>query len=124
MKKIAEDIIFYEEGTEGYTGFGKLGEGGDNAIITFSNLISSMIGLMTIIAIIWFVFVFIIGALGIITSGGDKAALETSRKKITSGIVGLIVTVLAVIVIRFIGDLIGLENILDVPKMFETLLTQ
>ncbi len=102
----------------GFKGFGPLGSG-ENAIGTFSNFLSSAIGLMTIIAFIWFVFTFFVGAIGIISSGGDKQALESARKKITTGIIGLVVTVAAIFVIRLVGLLLGIENILNLNELFK-----
>jgi len=84
---------------------------------TFSNFISSAIGLMTVIASIYFVFLLIIGGIGIMNAGGDKAALEAARKKITNGIIGMVVVVASVFVIRFIGSLIGLNDVLN-PSIF------
>lgn len=92
---------------------------GEGAVGTFTKFISSAIGLMTIIAIIWFVFLLVAGAIGIISSGGDKASLENSRKRITTGLVGLVVIVAAIFIIRLIGKLIGIPNILDLPALFE-----
>lgn len=103
------------------SGFGPLGNPGENAIGTFANFISSAIGLMTIIAIIWFVFTFILGAIGIITAGGDKAAIESSRKKIVNGVIGLVVTIIAIFIIRLIGFLLGISNILDIKTLFCTI---
>ncbi len=101
-------------------GIGPLGlEKGQDATTIFTKFISSAIGLMTVIAIIWFIFVLIMGAIGIISSGGDKASLETARKRITTGIVGLVVVIAAIFIIDLIGRLIGLPDILDLPTLFE-----
>ncbi len=106
-----------------FTGFGPLGapsgaaSGTGSGIEIFSRFISSTVGLMTIIAIIWFVFSFITGAIGILASGGDKNALESAKKKITTGIVGLVVTITAIFIIKLIGALIGI-NVLDIQTLF------
>lgn len=112
MKTIAANLDF---GT--YHGVGPLGNNVGNGIDVFSTFISSAVGLMTIIAIIWFVFSFITGAIGILSSGGDKNALESSRKKIITGIVGLVVTILAIFIIRLIGFLLGID-ILNIGSLF------
>lgn len=103
---------------EGFKGFGPLGNPEGSGITTFNKFISTTVGLMTIIAIIWFVFKFITGAIGIITSGGDKASLESARKNITTGIVGLVIVVAALFVIDLIGNLIGIPNILNLVDLF------
>jgi hypothetical protein len=103
-------------------GFGTLGLEGQTeasgAIGIFTKFLSSTIGLITIIAIIWFVFIFFTGAISWITAGGDKAALESARKKITSGLIGLVVTVAAIFIIQLVGTLIGIPNILRLPELF------
>lgn len=101
-------------------GFGKLGLEGESAsagIGIFSNFISSIIGLLTIIAIIWFAFVLITGAIGMIGSGGDKQALESSRKRISTGLVGLIIVIAAIFILDLIGTLIGID-VLDLEGLF------
>ena len=104
----------------GFTGFGPLGNitSKEDAVSTFSKFISSAIGLMTIVAILWFIFVFIIGAIGVISAGGDKAALETAKKKITTGIIGFVVTIASIFVIKLIGYLIGIPDILNFGLLF------
>jgi hypothetical protein len=104
----------------GFTGFGKLGNVGsqEEALSTFSKFISSTIGIMTIIAIIWFVFIFITGAIAWMGAGGDKNALETAKKRITTGIIGLAITIIAVFIISLIGRLLGIENILNITNLF------
>lgn len=99
-------------------GFGTLGlEGGGSGIDIFTGIISSAIGLMTVVAFIWFVFNFIMGAIGIMTAGGDKQKLENSRQKIVNGIIGVVVVILAVSVISFIGFLFKIP-FLDLRTLF------
>lgn len=107
----------------GYKGFGPLGlEQDQNGVAVFATFISSAIGLITLIAIIWFVFIFLTGAVGIITSGGDKNSNESARKKISSGIIGLVVTVFGILIVRLIGNIIGLGDVLNFGTMFEKLI--
>ncbi len=101
-----------------FSGFGPLGNPTGSGIGIFSKFLSSVIGLMTVIAIIWFVFVFITGAIGMITAGGDKAAVESARKRITTGLIGLVVVIAAIFIIDLVGSLIGIPNILDLPALF------
>ena len=116
MKQLAID--FAPPGGFKGLGTGPLANPSGTGIETFSNFISSVIGLMTIIAIIWFIFSFITGAIGIVASGGDKNALESAKKKITTGIIGLVVVIAAIFVIQLLGFLLGISDILDVTKLF------
>jgi len=115
MNKLT-DIQLAPEG--GFQGFGPLGNPGGSGIDIFSNFISSVIGLLTIIAVIWFIFVLITGAIGMISAGGDKAQLESARKRITSGLIGLVVVISAVFILDFVGFLFGID-ILNLTDMFE-----
>jgi hypothetical protein len=104
----------------GFTGIGTLGTPTGNGVTQFSKFISMAIGVMTIVAFIWFIFVLITGAIGIIGSGGDKQSLETAKKKITTGIIGLVVTIAAVFIISLIGTILGID-LLDLGSLFGTL---
>lgn len=103
----------------GFSGFGPLGNPTGTGINTFSKFISSVIGLLTIVAILWFILVFFTGVIGIISAGGDKAALESARKRISSGLIGLVVVIVAIFIIDLVGGLIGIPNILDLPALFK-----
>ncbi len=116
MKQLAIDLAPPGGFTGAKNGQGLLTPGG--GIDTFTKFISSTIGLMTIIAIIWFIFVFFTGAIAIVSSGGDKQALEAARKKITTGIIGLVVVVASIFIIKLIGYLIGIPDILNITKLF------
>lgn len=98
-------------------GFGPLGLEGGDAPSVFANIISGAIGLLTIIAGIYFIFVLITGAISWLSAGGDKGAVENARKRITSGLIGLIVVVSAIFIVRLIATLLGIEAILD-PAAF------
>jgi hypothetical protein len=116
---IADDLKLSPE--EGFGGYGKLGTGVGEGIPLFVKFISSTIGVMTIIAIIWFAFVLVTGAIAIISAGSDKTALEAARKRITNGLIGLVVVVAAIFLISLIGRLIGIPNILDIGTLFKTI---
>lgn len=107
----------------GFAGFGPLGNvtSGEEAVSTFSKFISSTIGIMTVVAILWFIFVFITGAIGIIGAGGDKAALEVAKKRIANGLIGLVVTIASIFIIKLIGYLIGIPDILNFGILFSVI---
>ncbi len=88
---------------------GSVGLNTSQPVNTLANLISTIIGLLTVVAALYFIFMVITGALGIITSGGDKGKVEDARNKITTGAVGFVVVVAAM----FLVGLIGI--ILDIP---------
>lgn len=117
-------IELYDKNTSsgGLQGFGPLGlEQGQDGVSVFATFMSSAVGLITIIGIIWFVFIIVTGALGIVSSGGDKQALESSKKRITNGIIGLVVLVASLFILSIIGKIIGIPNILDIAGLLKAL---
>ena len=119
MSKLA-DIQLAPEG--GFRGFGPLGlEGKDptDAPGLFTQFLSSTVGIITVIAFIWFVFLLLTGAFGLMTAGSDKAQVENARKRITSGVVGLVVVIAAIFLVDLFGTLLGIPNILNPAILLE-----
>lgn len=108
----------------GFKGFGPLGTvtSKSGALLTFSGFISTVIGVMTIVAFVWFVITFFSGVVSIIGSGGDKQALETAKKKISTSIIGLVITVAAIFIVEIIGQIFGI-NILSFTALFNQITT-
>lgn len=94
-------------------------EGDGNPINLFASIISSTIGLLTVIAAIYFIFVIITAAISIISAGGDKVALEEGQKRLTSGFIGLVIVVAAMFIVDFITDILGIPDILDIAAMID-----
>ena len=98
---------------EGFTGIGDgaLSNPGNDAANLFNKFLSGAIGIVTIVAFVWFVFLVISGALGIMFSAGDKNAVATGTKKITNGLIGIVIIVLAFVIIRIISYLLGFTDV-------------
>ena len=97
---------------DGFRGFGPLGlfnREADTAPDVFTNVLSTIIGVMTVIAFIWFVIQFFLGAVGIVFSGGDKGKVTESRTKMTNSLIGLVVVVAAVALIQLVGTVLGID---------------
>lgn len=80
-----------------------------NAGAVFNNIISVSIAIITVVAGIWFISILITGAVGLIGSGGDKAAVEEARRKITTGFIGLVVVVAGIFIVDLIGKIFGID---------------
>jgi hypothetical protein len=98
-------------------GVGPLGTSGKNAPTQFNDTISKVIGIMTAVGFIWFTFQIVIGAIRIVASGGDKGAVESARKQITSGIIGVVVVVAAIFIVSLVGIILGIPDILNPTKI-------
>ncbi|MBU1326585.1 hypothetical protein KKB64_00160 [Patescibacteria group bacterium] len=89
--------------------------GGDNPTAEGANkgiggLISGVIGAMLVVSFVIAIFYFMTGALSWITSGGDKAKLESAREKIVNALIGLIVVAATWAVAVLVGQFLGLEG--------------
>ncbi len=83
--------------------FTKVGE------YTLSNILSTGITLLLIVAgIIFFVYL-ILGGIKWMTSGGDKASTEGARNQITAALIGLVIVFSAWAIVELIGSVFGIK---------------
>ena len=90
-------------------------------ITDVGQLISALVGTILIIAALLEFLYLILGGISWITSGGDKAAMETARNKITHAIVGLIIVGAAWAIMVLIQNFLGvtiLGGTINLPKPF------
>jgi hypothetical protein len=102
-----------------FEGIGNIGlEGGTgDAVNGMASLISSFIGLLTLIAAIYFLFSIVSGAISIMSSGAEKGALEEGQKKITVGVIGIVICISAIFLVDLIAWILGIDGILDFSNM-------
>lgn len=87
----------------------KSGDAAQEAGKQLNKLIGTIIGVLTAVAAIWFIFQFIIAGYQWIQSGGEKSNLEQARDKITNSLIGLILVVGAWIIIGIVGNILDLK---------------
>lgn len=75
----------------------------------FQSFIPALIGIGFVLGVLFFFFYMIIGAIQWITSGGDKAALEGARGKLTSAIVGVIILLSLFALLKIVEDFFGIN---------------
>lgn len=94
------------------TGIGNLGNIGTSPTTPFSmfsTLVSNFIGLMTIIASLWFFFQLINGGYLWISAGGDKQAVQNAQKKIFNALMGLLVVIISYGLAGVVGMFLGFD---------------
>lgn len=89
---------------------------GDTPVNQLENILSTIIGVMTVIGIIWVVFQILSAALAWIGSEGDKAKIAQARSQITQAIIGLVLIFCALSLISIIGWMFGI-NILNLSDL-------
>lgn len=106
-------------GGEGFGPFGNIGEGiaRDSAagLEGVTKTVSSIIGIMTVAAGIWFMFQLLTGGFYWMTSGGDKAKLETARHRINDAFVGLLIVVAGWAILALTGQFLGFDILVTSP---------
>lgn len=84
----------------------------------FEKLASNLIGIITIIAVIFFIIQIIFAGYGFLSAQGDEKKMETNRAKLTNGVLGFVIVVVAVGLGTLAAKVLGLDNPLDIESMF------
>jgi len=79
--------------------------------IGIGRVLTNLLSLIYIVAGIVFLFMIVIGAFQMITSGGDKEAVANSQKRITYAIIGIVLLALAFVIVRLVGQITGFKFI-------------
>lgn len=114
--------VFAQEdlGTIGGPGLGPFGENiagsGAEGLRQVTNAVSSIIGVMTLAAGIWFIFQFLVGGFNWITSGGDKGKLEQARDRLTNAFIGLIVVIAGWSILALAGKFFNVDLLITNPE--------
>lgn len=74
-----------------------------------NRVLPSFVDIAFLIGVIIFIFIFVAGAFGWITAGGDKGKLETARKRITHAIVGLLIMLLVFFLTQLVNAILGIN---------------
>jgi nitrate reductase NapE component len=99
-------------GTFGEIDFGK---GGTLALQKVTGAISSIVGFMTIVGSIWFMFQLLFGGYEWISSAGDTKKLTTARQRIMNGFFGLTIIIAAWIILAVVGQFFGYDILVGDP---------
>ncbi len=91
--------------------------GPELALQAITKVVSSIIGVMTVAAGIWFLFNFIIGGVQWISSGGDKHGLEQAQQRITNAFIGLIIVVAGWAILALVSQFLGIDFLLSTGSM-------
>lgn len=102
-----------------FNGIGKIGleNGTGDPVTGFASIITSVIGILTMVAAIYFLFSIVTAAISIMTSGGEKGAYEASSKKLTVGVIGMVIVIAAIFLTDLIAWILGINGILNFGEM-------
>lgn len=94
-------------------------EGENPGLVFLQLLLHNLIILVFIIAALAFFFMFILGGIQYITSGGEKTATESARGRITAALIGLIIVFLIYAILKLIENFFGFDlTQIDISGLF------
>lgn len=87
----------------------------------FETIITTSIGILTVVASLFFVVYFFMAALKWTTAGGDSGKVGKARDEMVQGVMGLIVVVAAYGILGLVGTIIGINILNPAQTIFEAL---
>ncbi len=88
---------------------------------SFANVISSIIGVFTIAAFVWFLIHILVAGLRWLESEGDKNKLEEAQNRLTNAFIGLIIVVAGWGILALASEFFGIPNILNPGELIKEL---
>ena len=76
---------------------------------SLEGVISLILGFLTTLAGLAFLLYFVFAALQWTLAGGEQAKVDSAKKQMTNGAIGLIIIVISYGIIAVVGDVLGLE---------------
>jgi type IV secretion system pilin len=89
----------------------------ENSITQLEKIISSVIGIMTVFGAIFFTINIILAGFSLMSSRGDSEKTKSGKKRLTDGVIGLAIIVLAYGLGALITNLLGINNVFDLTKV-------
>ncbi|MBP9814128.1 hypothetical protein KBC80_02940 [Candidatus Woesebacteria bacterium] len=87
-----------------------LGSGSNEAgSAAIGSIVGAIVGLLLVAGFVAAFIYLLMGGFDWITSGGDKAKLQSSRDKITNAIVGLIIVSSVWAIMTLVGQFVGID---------------
>lgn len=93
----------------------------NNSTTQLENIISSIIGFLSVVAVIFFVIQIILAGYGFISASGDEKKVEAARKKLTDSILGLTIIVVAFGLGALLTNILGFGKIFDLNSVINLL---
>lgn len=82
-------------------------------------IISSIIGILTVLGVIYFTIQIILAGFTMMSSQGDPKELESAKKRLTTNVIGLAIIIIAYGLGALIASLLNMNNIFDLTTIFK-----
>ncbi len=105
-----------------FRGFGRIGlENTDEAGSVLTDVISNLIGILTIFGLIWFLIQIIIAGYQFISAGGDSQKIKEAQQKLQNNFIGAVIVISAIFLFMLLGELLGIPGLLNLEEMINKL---
>ena len=116
---LAQDFGHIDPPTEAHNPTAAQMNNPNTVLYKLEGIISTIIGVITIVAVLFFIIKFFTGAFSMITAGEDKGKFTSGLEKIKHAILGLILIVASYSLIALLGTVIGIQ-MLDVGDLIRS----
>lgn len=82
---------------------------GTGVVTVFTEQLSNIIGLITILAGLFFVIYFLIAGFDWVQASGDAGKVDKAKNKMINGAIGLLVVIIGMGIVGIIGGVFGLD---------------
>ena len=90
-----------------------------NSVSQLESIISAVIGIMTVIGVVYFTIQIILAGFTMIASQGDVKELESAKKRLTTNVLGLAIIIIAYGLGALISTLLGMNTIFELTTIFQ-----
>ena len=109
------------EGLQPVSPYQENAQSNPGVLLGLTTFISNMIGLITILAGIFFIMTFFLAAFKWLSAGGDSGKVQKARDEMVQGVIGLIIVVAAYGIIGLIGTLLGLNILRPAEELIKVM---
>ena len=81
----------------------------DNLGGQIADIISTIIGILTVLAILWFIIEFVVSGYLLISSAGDQEKTAEAKKRLTQSLMGLVIVIGAIFLFTVISYIAGID---------------
>jgi len=91
------------------------------ATASLEKILSAVLGVLTIVGVIFFTIQIILAGFKLISSKGDPKEFQVAQSKLIHNLIGLVIVVVAFGATAFLTSLMGLTNIFDLNQSIPTI---
>ena len=82
---------------------------GETSLQNLETFISNGLGLLTILAGLFFIFYFVSAGMNWITAGGDSGKIQKARDQMVQSVLGLIIIAISYGIVGLVGSFLGIQ---------------